>query len=340
MLDNKFEEVQTSIYELLDELSLNVNIDTSNDTVSTNYENTIKSINQQLIKYKDYIKLLKRSLGNRKNKSIEHYQTKLNSFKAKLRHFQLVINESQFKQHHLIRIEQFNLTHQPPPPHAPPNQTLTEMKEQLFTERSSNLSTLPTSATINHQIATQNKQITQSLQTSRQLLSATILQSELNIDNLDQQTKDLSQLNERFIKFQDLLTNSKTIIRFIEKQDKSDRQRIYLSIGFFLLCCCWVVYRRILRRPVRLLVWTVLKMIGVFNWLVVTSGEEGGEEVSSVVETVGSLVESTVMTTLLVEEVISVISSTLSSMVKEESTTFVDVINRPTAIIEHIADEL
>ena len=109
---------------------------------------------------------------------------------------------------------------------------------------------------INQQIVQQNKQITKSLQTSRQLLSASILQSELNIENLDQQTKDLYKLNENFLQFNDLLNKSKQIVKFIEKQDKADRQRIYLSMGFFILCCCWVVYRRILRRPIKILLWS------------------------------------------------------------------------------------
>ena len=116
-------------------------------------------------------------------------------------------------------------------------------------------------ASINQQIVSQNKQITKSLQASRQLLSAGILQSELNIDNIDQQTKDLYKLNEGFIQFNDLLNRSKKIVKFIEKQDKADRQRIYLSMGFFILCCSWVVYRRILRRPLKIFLWSFFKIL-------------------------------------------------------------------------------
>ncbi|KAG7664271.1 SEC20 [[Candida] subhashii] len=271
------------------------------------------------------------------NKTIQYYQHKLNSFKSKLRHFQLIINESQLNQHHLIRIKQFNLLQQEQvPEQQQPSNDLNEMRNQLFNNKSTIAPPIITPTSINQQIVSQNKQITQSLQISRQLLSATILQSELNIDNLEQQTKDLSQLNESFIKFQDLLTNSKQIIKFIEKQDKSDRKRIYLSIGFFLLCCCWVIYSSYNSSGNSNNKTRYKFYKNVFNWLmgtttnVTTTGVSASASVSSILATTATSVPLDEPVSSVIENIIestasttSIIATTATSVLLDESVTSV-----------------
>ncbi|KAF8001123.1 hypothetical protein HF325_004912 [Metschnikowia pulcherrima] len=114
---------------------------------------------------------------------------------------------------------------------------------------------------IGEQILTQNKNITSSLQQSKQLMAMSVMQTELNIDTLDQQSKDLTQLNDKLL---DMDRNK--LSNFIEKQDKHDKRRIYAAIGFLLLCSAWVLWRRVLKLPAKILLWTFFKMFGILHW--------------------------------------------------------------------------
>ncbi|KAM9899196.1 hypothetical protein OXX79_005866 [Metschnikowia pulcherrima] len=119
---------------------------------------------------------------------------------------------------------------------------------------------------IGEQILTQNKNITSSLQQSKQLMAMSVMQTELNIDTLDQQSKDLTQLNDKLLDMESVLSKSKQIVKFIEKQDKHDKRRIYAAIGFLLLCSAWVLWRRVLKLPAKILLWTFFKMFGILHW--------------------------------------------------------------------------
>lgn len=120
--------------------------------------------------------------------------------------------------------------------------------------------------TIQAQILERNKSITASLQAARQLMSTTILQTELDIDSIDQQSKDLAGLNEKLTDFEVLLKKSKQIVKFIEKQDRQDKNRIYLSFLFLALCCMWVLWRRLFKVPVKILIWSLFKLLKVFSF--------------------------------------------------------------------------
>lgn len=139
-------------------------------------------------------------------------------------------------------------------------------KEDLFAGRSTTKTPEDPEKKIQDQILTQNKNISSSLQLTKQLMTMSVMQTELNIESIDQQSKDLSQLNDKLMDLEGVLTRSKQIVKFIEKQDKRDKKRIYLSIGFLLCCCAWVMWRRVLKTPVRLLLWSFLQFFGVLNW--------------------------------------------------------------------------
>lgn len=144
-------------------------------------------------------------------------------------------------------------------------------KQDLFAGRTINKAEKKQSSSIQDQILSQNKNITNSLQLTRQLMSTSIMQTELNIDSIDQQSKDLHKLNENLMDLNVILNKSRQIVKFIEKQDKESKQKIYLSIGFLLLCCMWVIWKRILRIPVKIMLWTFFKVFGIFSWFNVKS---------------------------------------------------------------------
>ncbi|KAI5968078.1 SEC20 [Candida margitis] len=271
-LDHLQKKVYSDFDSLLQTLSIQ-NDDNSPKTIRTR-------INQNLLEFKDYLHILKSS--TKEDSTYHIYDLKYKSLKQKFRKVQLYLNEEQQVKIQEYRLLHFNLL--PDTDNSTDNESnerpLQSTREQLFSNRSSQKTA---DASISQQINQQNTKITSSLQKSRDLLSTTILQSELNIDSIDQQTKDLTKLNESFIQFSDLLNKSRGIIKFIEKQDKSDRQRIYLSMGFFILCCCWVLYRRVLRRPISILFWSFFKIFNIFNWILGTRSrmESANEKVES-----------------------------------------------------------
>lgn len=133
--------------------------------------------------------------------------------------------------------------------------------------------------TVEDQITAHNKDITSSLKQTKQLMTLSVMQSELNIDSLDQQYKDLSNFNSKMMDMESLLLKSRQIVKFIERQDRQDKRRIYLAIGFLLLCSAWILWRRVLRAPVRILLWTLFKSLGVVNWIFAKSASSYSEKI-------------------------------------------------------------
>lgn len=187
------------------------------------------------------------------------YQGKLTNLKIQLRQAQLKSYSLENELVHKQRVEKFVKTYE---------SAKTEgTKEDLFSGRSVNKDDAnKNSKTVEDQILSHNKNITSTLQATRNLMNTSIVQTELNIESLDAQTKDLSQLNDKLIDLSVVINRSRQVVKFIEKQDREDKRRIYLSLGFFALCCAWVVWRRILKLPVKIMLWTFFKLFGIFSW--------------------------------------------------------------------------
>ncbi|GEQ67861.1 hypothetical protein JCM33374_g1527 [Metschnikowia sp. JCM 33374] len=200
------------------------------------------------------------------HETIELYHGKVKQLRRKLKDAQLAAYNEENALIHKQRLREYC-----PPKndcHNSDSSDSGDARRSLFSGRSaSEKSPHDKTKSIGDQILTQNKNITTSLQHSKQLMTMSVMQTELNIDTLDQQSKDLSQLNEKLIDMETVLTKSRQIVKFIEKQDKHDKRRIYAAIAFLLLCSAWVLWRRVLKMPVRILLWTLLKMFGVVNWV-------------------------------------------------------------------------
>ncbi|SGZ52631.1 CIC11C00000001112 [Sungouiella intermedia] len=188
---------------------------------------------------------------------LELYKEKVSYLKLKLKESQLVAYSLESELTHKQRLEEYV---------KDANEVSSDMREELFAGRSHTQAT-DTEKPINEQILTQNQNITSSLKLTKQLMTMSVMQTELNIDGLDQQSKDLNKLNDKLVNLEGVLLKSKQIVKFIEKQDKRDKRRIYLSIGFLLICCAWVLWRRVLKMPVKILLWSLLKFFGVLNWI-------------------------------------------------------------------------
>jgi len=290
-------------------------------------------INQSLVQYKEYVFVLRSKLSKQPAQlaTLDVYEDKLKFLKEKVRDYQLKSHDSHNEHIHQQRIAKYK----PVDHHA---ESEVSQRDQLFAGRSEKIAP---ELSVNQQILQHNKKITSSLQATRQLMSTSILQTELNIDSLDQQTKDLSTLNEQYASFNDVLLKSKQLISFIEKQNKKDKRRIYMSLGFFLLVCSWIIWKRILRGPVRLMLWSFFKVFRIFNFVFgpsnpvpslaksatsmavapTVSASIAGSGSSEVVETVSLDVVSTV--TQAISSILELASSALSEIEIESISTII-----------------
>lgn len=199
-------------------------------------------------------KLIEKSFIQEK---VELYREKVSYLKLKLKESQLIAYSLESELTHKKRLEEY----------VKEEEDSSDMREELLAGRSQVQAT-DSEKPINEQILSQNKNITSTLKLTKQLMTMSVMQTELNIDGLDQQSKDLNKLNDKLVDLQGVLMKSKEIVKFIEKQDKRDRRRIYFSIGFLLVCCAWVLWRRVLKMPVKILIWSLLKFFGAVNWVV------------------------------------------------------------------------
>lgn len=335
MLHQRLDDIQESTYEELIEF---VRLNRDEDSLGSEADGSIiiKRINRLLVEFGDTLTILERRLDKDNDEEVSqyhHYVSKLSALRARVRLVQLEAHNLTKEVAHNQRIMKYNII-----------QDTRDPREQLFSNRSTTPQTPELS--INQQILSQNKQITSSLQSTRQLLTSSILQSELNIDSLDQQTKDLNNLNEEFMKFSDVLNKSRQIVKFIEKQDRGDKQRIYLSFGFFALCCVRIIWKRILRTPVRIFLWTFFKAFGIVNWFIGSNSKGAEAGVSSILNTavlMASSAEAESILTAIVESTLTVIEeltlTVTESAVTSASETVAEVASKATLNVLESAAE-
>lgn len=166
-----------------------------------------------------------------------------------------------------------------------------------------------------------NKQITTSLIRSNQILKSTVLQTDLNLEEIYIQGNMLTELNDKFDVLDTLLNHSSKIMKLIEKNGSKEKRRVYLSFGFLILCISWVLWKRLIRGPLKLLLWIwfnffkkILYTTGIASRKKIVFDQPIFEEVTSLLTT--SIPQQT-KTSSVTESIKSVISSSVSSIPKK-----------------------
>lgn len=151
-----------------------------------------------------------------------------------------------------------------------------------------------------------NTQLTDKLQNVSTLMKSTILASELNMAELDSSNQALVHLGEKYGVFGDMLKKTNALVTQINKSSKRDRVMIYRAIYFFIAVSMWIVWRRLLRKPIMLVVWIVLSSIKLIIW--------GTTKSTPIAEPVSSshVIHPTITETL------TLIENTLTHAVKDE----------------------
>ncbi|KAK9461220.1 Sec20-domain-containing protein [Lipomyces oligophaga] len=146
---------------------------------------------------------------------------------------------------------------------------------------------------------------TASLRRTHALLETEIARSSFSLDSLDQSTAQLKSLSTRYSTVDSLLGASRAVISVLEQADKWDRIYMLASLGFLVLVLIYVLYRRVFKGPLRLLLATTLYSTRAVKWLFV------GTATTNTSSTASSTSSTTTTSTASLLE----LSQTLASLV-------------------------
>lgn len=162
-------------------------------------------------------------------------------------------------------------------------------------------------------LKSKNKQITNSLIRSNQILKSTVLQTDLNLEEIYIQGNMLTELNDKFDILDTLLTQSSKIMKLIEKNGSKEKRRVYMSLGFLVLCISWVIWKRLIRGPLKLVLWI---WFSFFKKILFTTGVVSRKKIvydQPIFEKVTSILSSTDVVSNQLASVTETINSVLSS---------------------------
>lgn len=127
----------------------------------------------------------------------------------------------------------------------------------------------PKHSTIKDKLLNKTKHLSSNLIKGNQILQSGILQSDLNLDELNQQTSSLSNVNDKYMQFEAVFLKTNQLVKTLEKASHQEKRDVYLALGFLCLSVSWVLWRRIFRLPTRLALFVLFKF---FKGILVTVG--------------------------------------------------------------------
>ncbi|OBA27707.1 Sec20-domain-containing protein [Hanseniaspora valbyensis NRRL Y-1626] len=177
--------------------------------------------------------------------------------------------------------------------------------------------------TFKDKLKDKNQMITKSLVRSNQILKSTVLQTELNLEEIFIQGNLLTDLNDKFDILDTLLSQSSKLMKMIEKNGSKEKRQVYYSLGFLIACVSWVVWKRLVRGPVKLLIWIwfnffkrILYFTGFLKRNKVVVGEPIFQELTSMISESTPIISSTLSSSVSSSSIIE-IASNISSVIAE-----------------------
>lgn len=159
--------------------------------------------------------------------------------------------------------------------------------------------------TAQERLLRQNTLLTDKLQNVNALMKSSLLAGEMNLNELEISTSSLADLSNSYAFFGDVLNRTNSLVKSINKASKNERAMIYRSLYFFVSVCCWILWRRIFKRPVLLLLWVVLSPLKLLLWT--RAGNTPAPAISSSIEILSSQNIATALSTVtdIVEEFVT-----------------------------------
>lgn len=114
-------------------------------------------------------------------------------------------------------------------------------------------------ATTKDRLLNKTKQVSANLIRGNQVLQSAVLQSDLNLDELREQTNSLAQVNDKYTQLETVFVKTGQLVKALDKASHQEKRDVYLALGFMCLCVSWVLWRRIFKIPVKLFFWLAFR---------------------------------------------------------------------------------
>lgn len=160
------------------------------------------------------------------------------------------------------------------------------------------------------QLLDKNQQITERLEHITQVMNGTVVAGEQNLQNLSVSTSGLQDLSNKYGRFADILIKTNDLVKMINETSGSERRQIYRSIYFFIGVCIFIIYKRILKRPIKLMIWILFSL---FKYLFL-----GGKKVSLLAGDSSNTDSIATVAATLVNSTLNNITTTATSLTKDE----------------------
>lgn len=164
----------------------------------------------------------------------------------------------------------------------------------------------------------QNTMLTDKLQNVNNLMKSTLLAGEINLSELEVSTSTLANLSDSYAFFGNVLNKTNTLVKSINKASKNERAMIYRSLYFFITVCCWILWRRIFKRPVLLLIWLIISPMKLLFRTTSSSNKISSSVPTMILSATMSTLATTISTAVPDETIVaSTISSMATSIIEE-----------------------
>ncbi|CAR26311.1 hypothetical protein ZYGR_0H01200 [Zygosaccharomyces rouxii] len=170
-----------------------------------------------------------------------------------------------------------------------------QQQQQPANQKATTATTKP--ANTSDQVLSKTKQVSANLIRGNQILQAGVLQSDLNLDELKQQTSSLSQMNDKYSQLGFVFDKTSQLVKHLEKASRQEKRDVYLSLGFLCLCITWVLWRRIFKLPCKLVLWVLFRF---FKTILISIGlvrKQSSMPLSPTMDTVATATTSATTTT-------------------------------------------
>lgn len=148
--------------------------------------------------------------------------------------------------------------------------------------------------------------VTMAMQRLHGLLATELEKSTESNELLNTSSQTLASVADEYISFDRVVSLSRKAVKALARQDKWDRWMILGAFGVLMLTICWIIYRRVIRRGLRVL-YTLVS--------VVTPTARSASEAGSSIVLASSIVAPTVIATVssLLDDTTTTATATSSS---------------------------
>lgn len=188
-----------------------------------------------------------------------------------------------------------------------------------------------------------SSEITEVLFRMHRMAREEVLKGEQNIDELDMSSKSLTAITTKFNAVDVLLNGSKRLVKVLDEADRKDRRLMLASMGFLGAVLVYIIVRRILSGPLKLLLWTFFRLFGLAKWASKLYKPKTTAVESSVAAVTATLATSIgTLTTLLASVSTPLNNTAINETVNETVTKTLSEITRSTDYITdmHDADDV